>query len=127
MVGIGNIVRVESMGGNQLIREKAIVNTASIVTCWSNLTIGASALIAPFCHITDRNHGIEPGQRIFDQRGDIKPITIGDDVWIASSTTVLLGVSVGDGAIVDANSVVNKSIAPGEIAAGSPVRTIGAR
>lgn len=125
-IGEGMLLTVKP-GGELRIGERVLVNTRSIVTCWSQVAIGAGTLVAPHCHITDRNHGIAPGEPIRQQRGEIAPITIGADAWIASSCIVLKGVTIGDGAVVGANSVVTSDIAPQAIAVGSPARVVAAR
>ena len=53
-----------------------------------------------------------------------KRITVGNDVWIGCNSTVLRGVSIGDGAIVAANSVVTKDVPPYAVVAGTPSRII---
>lgn len=126
-VRIGNGVKLEVVKGRLIIDEHAIVNSTSMITCWSGVAIGRSTLIAPLCHITDRNHGIAKGELVFDQVGVIDPIELGDDVWIASSSIVLPGVKIANGAVIGANSVVNKSRDSHKIAVGSPARVIGER
>ena len=54
-------------------------------------------------------------------RGDVR---IGHDVWLASGCTILSGVTVGDGAVVAARSVVSRDVAPYSIVAGNPARHI---
>lgn len=49
---------------------------------------------------------------------------LGNDVWVGANATILRGVSVGDGAIVGANSLVNKDVPPYAIVAGSPAKII---
>lgn len=51
-------------------------------------------------------------------------VEIGRDVVIGNNTVLLPGVSVGDGAVVGACSLVNKDIPPGALAGGVPVRVI---
>lgn len=53
-----------------------------------------------------------------------KPVTIGNDVWIASSATVCGGVTIGDGSIIAAGSVVTRDIPAGVLAAGVPCKPI---
>jgi acetyltransferase-like isoleucine patch superfamily enzyme len=48
--------------------------------------------------------------------------TIGNDVWIGMNVMILSGVSIGDGAIVAANTVVTKDVPPYAIVAGNPGR-----
>lgn len=52
---------------------------------------------------------------------------IGNDVWIGSESIVLSGVSIGDGAVVAANSVVTRDVKPYAIVAGSPAKEIRKR
>jgi len=56
-----------------------------------------------------------------------KPIVVGDGVWIAMDAFILPGVTIGDGAVVGARSVVTKDVAPGDIVAGNPARVVGKR
>ena len=60
----------------------------------------------------------------WDNRGDIM---IGNDVWIGYGAKILSGVTVGDGAIVGAHSLVTKDIPPYTIAGGVPARPIRKR
>jgi acetyltransferase-like isoleucine patch superfamily enzyme len=54
-------------------------------------------------------------------KGDI---VIGNDVWIGYGATILSGVSIGDGAVVGAMSVVAKNIAPCSVVLGNPAKKI---
>ena len=49
---------------------------------------------------------------------------IGHDVWIGRSAIVLAGVTVGDGSVIGAGSVVTKDVPPYAIVAGNPARLI---
>jgi|SRR5690625_4693423 len=59
-----------------------------------------------------------------EQLGDT---TIGNDVWIGREATIMPGVTVGDGAVVGAQSVVTKDVGPYEVVAGNPARVIRRR
>lgn len=52
---------------------------------------------------------------------------IGNDVWLGRDTTIMPGVTIGDGAVVAAHSVVTKDVAPYAIVAGNPARHIRTR
>ncbi|HRZ83232.1 MAG TPA: acyltransferase [Candidatus Hydrogenedentes bacterium] len=52
----------------------------------------------------------------------VVPICVGDHASIGSSVTLLCGVTIGEGAMVGAGSLVTKSVPPGELWAGSPAR-----
>ncbi len=52
------------------------------------------------------------------------PIVIGNDVWSGFNTTVMSGVSVGNGAVIAAGAVVTKDVPPYAIVGGVPARVI---
>lgn len=54
----------------------------------------------------------------------LKPIAIGDFVWIGHRVIIMGGVSIGEGAIIAAGSVVTKSVPAFAIVGGNPARTI---
>lgn len=74
---------------------------------------------------------------IYGQNGDIldddcvitndkfeKDLRIGNDVWIGCNSTILRGLSIGDGAVIGANTLVNKNVPPYAIVAGCPATII---
>jgi tetrahydrodipicolinate N-succinyltransferase len=54
-------------------------------------------------------------------------VTIGSDVWTGHNVNILPGVSVGDGAVIGAGSVVTRDVPPFAIVAGSPARVLRMR
>lgn len=57
-------------------------------------------------------------------KGDIK---IGNDVWVGYGSTILSGITIGDGAVIAANAVVTKDVPPYTIVAGNPARVVKKR
>jgi acetyltransferase-like isoleucine patch superfamily enzyme len=55
------------------------------------------------------------------------PIRIGNDVWIARGARILSGVTVGNGAVIGAYSVVSHDVAPYAVVAGVPARQMRLR
>ena len=51
-------------------------------------------------------------------------MTIGADVWIGGGAILLPGITVGDGALIGAGSVVTRDVAPGARVAGNPARPL---
>jgi len=91
------------------------------------ITIGNDCLIASGSRFIDHNHGVSLNalMRVQDCPNDV--ITIGNDVWIGVNAVVLKGVTIGNGAIIAAGAVLNKSVGPNEIWGGVPARKIGDR
>jgi acetyltransferase-like isoleucine patch superfamily enzyme len=59
-------------------------------------------------------------------RGDLSKgnITIGNDVWIGEEALILSGVTIGDGTVIGARSVVTKDVPPYAVVGGNPARII---
>ncbi|MCA0971633.1 acyltransferase [Halobacillus litoralis] len=51
-------------------------------------------------------------------------VIIGDEVMIGANTTILPGITIGDGAVVSAGTLVHKDVPPGVFAGGNPMRII---
>lgn len=82
-----------------------------------NVFIGPNVSMYTACHplnAGERNTGVEWAE----------PITIGNNVWIGGSATILPGVSIGDNAVVGAGSVVTRDVAPNTVVAGNPAKVI---
>lgn len=60
----------------------------------------------------------------YPNKGDI---VIGNDVWIGHNATIMLGVTIGDGAIIATNATVVKDVAPYTIVGGNPAKEIRKR
>jgi acetyltransferase-like isoleucine patch superfamily enzyme len=87
------------------------------------IRIGDDVSIGPEASILTLGH--DPQSPGFEDRGG--EVIIGDRVWIGYRAIVLPGVTIGEGAVVGAGSVVTKDIAPYTIVAGNPARKIGDR
>lgn len=68
--------------------------------------------------------GLAPVARAQVQKA---PPVIGNDVWIGMNAIILRGVTIGDGAVVAANSVVTRDVAPYTIVGGNPARLLKRR
>lgn len=65
--------------------------------------------------------GFRPNPAYYAAKGDIH---IGNDVWIGMNATILSGITVGDGAVIGADSVISRNVEDYEIVAGNPARHI---
>lgn len=92
-----------------------------------NVEIGAYSSIAPGVQIGGLEHPIEElstSTRLSIRKSKRERTTIGPDVWIAASSVIRQGVTIGQGAVVGANSFVNKDVPPYAIVVGSPARIL---
>ena len=89
--------------------------------------IGASTAIAAGCKFVSFSHGMCLGIPYEDQVNTLRPIIVGKCVWLGVNVVVLCGVEIGDGAVVGAGSLVNKSIPANEVWGGVPARRLGRR
>lgn len=95
----------------------------------TSVRIGEACLISQFCSIVAANHSLSRSTRMMDAPSSTARanVTIGDDVWVGASAVILPGVSIAEGAVIGAGSVVNASVGPYEIWAGNPARKVGER
>lgn len=100
-----------------------VINYNCVILDTSPVNIGANVFIAPGVCIACSGHSINAQQRAAGISTS-KPINIGNDVWIGANATICPGVTIGNGTVIGAGSVVVKDIEPGVVAAGNPCRVI---
>lgn len=95
----------------------------------SGVTIGNHVMMGPECMIFTTNHGMDRLDIPMDQQpsSNIRPVMIGNDVWIGARVTILPGVQIGDGSVIGAGSVVTKNVEPCSVVAGNPAKLIRKR
>ena len=85
-------------------------------------------LISPHNDIVDFNHVYQNPDKSINQQGFVtQKIKIEEDVWIGSGCKILMGVTIGKGAVVGAGSVVTKDVPPYHVVVGNPAQTIKRR
>lgn len=108
------------------IGNNSTLGYGTVVSVSKSITIGNNCMIAPNCIIMDSDdHPINPQKRLNREgitKEEIKPVIIGNNVWIGSYCTILKGVNIGDNAIISAHSVITKDVLPNCIYAGNPAR-----
>lgn len=119
ILGEGDVI----IGNNVKIGNNVVINA----TKGSSVTIGDFTIIAANTYIIDCNHNIKKDKLIQEQGVAMSPVLIGKDVWIGASCVIGMGVTIHDGALIGANSFVNKNIPEYSIAVGSPAKVIRKR
>lgn len=110
-----------SIGSNTWIGENLFAK------CEGGLIIGNGVIISRGVEIWTANHNYdsEDLQSLpYDRRFILKPVNIGDNVWIGSRVTIIPGVSIGEGAVIGAGAVVTHDIPPLAVAGGNPAKVI---
>lgn len=140
-IGAYTHVRGELMtfahGGRITIGEYCYIGEQSYIWSAKNILIGNRVLISHNVNIFDNiTHPISASAR-HDQFKSIitighpksldlseQPVIIGDDVWVGCLSIILKGVTIGEGAIIGAGSIVTKDVPPYTIVAGNPAKII---
>lgn len=124
-------------GGNISIGEWCYIGEGARVWSSSSVDIGDRVLISHNANIFDSlTHPLGARQRHAQFRAIMltghphsidlgeQPVTINNDAWIGANACVLRGVTIGEGAVVGAGSIVTKDVPPYTIVAGNPARVI---
>lgn len=112
-----------------VIGDNSIVGAWNHITAINKIVIGDGFLSGKWVTITDNSHGktetpymnILPTKRRLCSKG---PVLIGKNVWVGDKCTILPGVTIGDGAVIGANSVVSTDIPPYSVVAGVPAKVV---
>lgn len=89
--------------------------------------VGVNTTVAAHTIITVTNHNFEGRKPIVEQGVTYRPVSIGRDCWIGIRTTILPGVTIGEGSVVAAGSVVTKDVMPYSVVGGVPAKLIKIR
>ena len=98
-----------------------------IFNCGEDITVGEDCIFGGFCYFQSSNHGIKKDELIKYQDHTYGKIIIGKGAWFGARVTVLPGVTIGEGSVIGANSVVTKDIPSNSIAVGIPAKVISYR
>ncbi|MCQ5125942.1 acyltransferase [Blautia coccoides] len=111
-----------SMGKNSAMGNDCFIGAAGGVTIGEYVAIGQNV------RFHSENHEFRDGTKMICEQGVTNEgITVGDDVWIGAGAVLLDGVHVGTGAVIGANTLVNKDVPDYAIAVGNPVKIVGGR
>lgn len=113
-----------SAWGNEGYVELIIGDNTSIgdrteVHAGRKVEIGSGCNIAWDVCIMDRDY-----HKFNSSVEEIRPVKIGDNVWIGCNSIILKGVTIGDGAVVAAGSVVTKDVPPKTLVGGNPAKVL---
>ncbi|MEO8285469.1 MAG: acyltransferase [Chloroflexota bacterium] len=113
-------VRLECWRGARItIGTGTYLNRNTEIIAQQEVTIGRDCMIAWDVVIMDTDqHGVGDAPPV------AKPVRIGDRVWIGCRAIVLKGVTIGDGAVICAGTIVTQDVPGGAVVVGQPARII---
>lgn len=115
---------------NIMVGANSHINHNCCVWCGENskITLGDNLLMGPGVKIFSTNHGLSKKEPMTFQESSEANIVIGNDCWIGANSVILKGVTIPDGCVIAAGSVVSKSLdEPYAIYGGIPAKKIGER
>ncbi|HKX63351.1 MAG TPA: acyltransferase [Verrucomicrobiae bacterium] len=112
--------------------------TNAVLLCELEIRVGNYVMVGWNTTIADSDfHPIAPAERIIDAIAcsplagkwprpaiAMKPVVIEDDVWIGPNSTILKGVHIGEGAFIEAGSLVTRDIPAGARVLGNPAQIL---
>jgi len=138
-IGDGSIfagqISSDRAGSEVVIGSNTFIGGSHLV-CAQRIEIGDDVLISWNVTIVDHDsHSLSWSQRAQDVKDTFKgtkdwsnvrvqAVHIGNRAWIGFNVSILRGVRIGEGAVVGANSVVTRDVAPYAVVAGNPARQI---
>jgi len=132
-IGSGNEILngclIMTYGGSVTIGSNCSINPYTIIYGHGKgTTIGDNVLIAGQCMIIPSNHNFSRTDITINQQGETsKGVVIEDNVWIGAGCKILDGVTIKEGAIIAAGSVVNRDVEANVIVGGMPAKFIKRR
>ncbi len=113
-----------SSWGNEFFSEIIIGDNTAVgdrteIHAGKRVEIGCGCNIAWDVCIMDRDY-----HKLNSETEEIRPVKIGDNVWIGCNSIILKGITIGDGAVIAAGSVVTKDVPPKTLVGGNPARIL---
>ncbi|WP_311223306.1 MULTISPECIES: sugar O-acetyltransferase [unclassified Acidovorax] len=128
-VGPGSVVRPPfhcDYGFNLRLGAGVFLNFNCVVLDVVEVTIGDGTQIGPGVQILAADHPRDAAGRATGAEFG-RPVRIGQHVWIGAGALLMPGVTVGDGALIGAGSVVTRDVPAGVTVVGNPARALPQR
>ena len=114
---------IEIKDGGILTSGYFFMNSGSVMLCSKNIEIGNDVWMGRDNTIYDNDH-----HQLLDEQGNIrnaiKPVKIGDKVWITNHVSILKGVTIGNGSVIAPYSVIRTDINAGTMVGNASNQTV---
>lgn len=120
-IGRGSLIWILE-GGKISFKGNTFTAGNSMIISKESVTIGKDCAIAWGVTICD--HDFHKYYINGEQQIETAPVVIGNNVWIGMNATILKGVTIGEGAIIAAHSVVTKDVPAKALVGGNPAKII---
>lgn len=115
--------RIVAVNGTLVVRNGTMIHAPTYIFVARRVEIGERCLLARGITIMDSDwHKLAIGDEKPKER--IEEVIIKDHCWIGQNAMILKGITIGEGAIVGANSVVTRDVEPRTMVVGNPARVI---
>ena len=118
------LLQARIKGSKIVVGEGTTISNNTSIVAMNSVIIGCNCLIGDRVSIVDCDFHESTPEFRRNSSGKIKPVDIGNNVWIGSQVMILKGVSIGDNTVVGAMSLVTKSFPSNCIVAGNPAKII---
>ncbi|QCR36347.1 sugar O-acetyltransferase [Nissabacter sp. SGAir0207] len=110
-------------GYNILVGDNFYANHGLTILDGARVVMGKNVFIAPNVVISTAGHPLDKVRRAAGEEF-VKPITLGDDVWLGAHVTLCPGVTIGNNVVVGAGSVVVHDLPDNSVCVGTPARPV---
>ena len=123
---------IDSAAKKLVFGKNVQINDYVHIVAMEKVTIGDDVLMASHVFISDNSHGSYKGDELdsdprvppIQREYRTSPVTIGKSSWIGEGVIIMPGVSIGEGCVIGAHSIVNRDIPNYTVAVGTPIRLI---
>lgn len=104
-----------------------VLSYSNVVHCAEAITLDLYASTNEFVSLIDSTHHHDGPHEFFYENTSSAPIFIGKNAWICNKASVLMGVTIGNNAVVASHAVANRDVPEAAVAAGTPARVVADR
>jgi putative colanic acid biosynthesis acetyltransferase WcaF len=125
-IGSGVVIREDvyiHVPWNLVLADSVWIGHGCVLLNFERISIGPNSALAHQVYLAAAGHDVSDPHMAYLH----KPIVIEDSVWVATRATVIAGVTLGSGCVVQAGAVVTRDVDPWTVAGGVPARETGKR